>query len=91
MQEMHGKECEGRFLGVKLDSYSASGARLDREEVDMQHSLWQWQASKACQEERISQGQTGDSAVHLSKESLAVASMQPNHSLAAACIHLNSH
>jgi hypothetical protein len=32
---MHGKECEGRFLGVKLDAYSAPGARQDRQDVDM--------------------------------------------------------
>ncbi len=36
MQEMHGKECEGRFLGVKLDEYSAPGARQDRQDVDME-------------------------------------------------------
>jgi len=36
MQEMHGKECEGRFLGVKLDAYSAPGARQDRRDVDME-------------------------------------------------------
>jgi len=36
MQEMHGKECEGRFLGVKLDEYSAPGARQDRRDVDME-------------------------------------------------------
>ncbi len=36
MQEMHGKECEGRFLGVKLDEYSAPGARQGRQDVDME-------------------------------------------------------
>ncbi len=36
MQEMHGKECEGRFLGVKLDEYSAPKARQDRRDVDME-------------------------------------------------------
>ena len=36
MQEMHGKECEGRFLGVKLDEYSAPGARQDRRDVDIE-------------------------------------------------------
>ena len=39
MQEVHGKECEGRFLGVKLDEYSAparADARQDRRDVDMQ-------------------------------------------------------
>ena len=36
MQEMHGKECEGCFLGVKLDEYSAPGARQDRRDVDME-------------------------------------------------------
>ena len=36
MQEMQGKECEGRFLGVKLDEYSAPGARQDRRDVDME-------------------------------------------------------
>ncbi len=35
VQEMHGKECEGRFLGVKMDEYSAPGARQDRRDVDM--------------------------------------------------------
>ncbi|DBA69952.1 TPA: hypothetical protein ACH3X2_012444 [Trebouxia sp. C0005] len=36
MQEMHGKECEGRFLGVKLDAYAARGARQDMQDVDME-------------------------------------------------------
>jgi len=38
---------EGRFLGVKLDEYSAPGARQDRQDVDIctflhaaRHSLW---------------------------------------------------
>ncbi|KAL0020992.1 hypothetical protein WJX77_004653 [Trebouxia sp. C0004] len=35
-QEMHGKECEGRFLGVKLGAYSPPGARQDRRDVDME-------------------------------------------------------
>ncbi len=35
MQEMHGKDCEARFLGVKLDEYSVPGARQDRRDVDM--------------------------------------------------------
>ena len=37
MQEMHGKECEGQFLGVKLDADTAPGARQDRRNVDMEH------------------------------------------------------
>ena len=35
VQEMHGKECEGRFLGVKLDEYGELPAKRDRPEVDM--------------------------------------------------------
>ncbi len=35
MQEMHGKQWEGWFLGVKLDDYSAPGARQDRRDVNM--------------------------------------------------------
>jgi len=32
---MHGQECEGRFLGVKLDEYSTSGGSRGRQDRDM--------------------------------------------------------
>jgi len=51
-------------------------ARQARCRHGARYSLWQWQAMQPWQEEWVSQGQTGDSAVHLSKHSLAVASKQ---------------
>lgn len=39
LQEMDGKDCEGRYLGVKLDKYSNPGSGAEgQEDMDMGQS-----------------------------------------------------
>ena len=54
VQEMHGKECEGRFLGVKLDEYSDLPAKRDRPDVDIDQET----PSGSRRTERTSRGGT---------------------------------
>ena len=77
MQEMHGKECEGRFLGVKLDEYSAPGARQDRRDVDIEQDTASGSGRPERPDRRSGSHKGRQVTLPCTSPSVAAACMQP--------------